>query len=275
QVVAAGGGFMAPTTSSLYVISYPSTTTVTLSGLTSCQQFGGYHNSTTIGGITVAYAVVPECTLSGWTTLQTTTQSASHELAEAATDPYPLGVTPAYAGADDGHVFLEVVLGGGEIGDMCAQWPTSFFTPPGFAYAVQRPWSNAAARAGRDPCQPELPGEIYFASSPVMTDTVNISYQGQKYPTGGVSIAQGASKTIDVQLYSEAATGPWSVSAINWPDTAANLTFAWDKTGGQNGDTLHLTITVAAVDATYGGEPFLLESTNGTTTTYALGFVGQ
>ena len=75
-----------------------------------------------------------------------------------------------------------------------------------------------------------------------------------------------------MQLYSEAPAGPWSVSAINWPDTAANLTFAWDKTSGQNGDTLQLTITVAAVDATYGGESFVVELTSGSTANYWLGF---
>jgi hypothetical protein len=272
--VAAGGGFMIPTANSLYVISYPSTTTVTLDGLTSCQEFGGYHNSTTINGVNVAYAVVPECDFEG-STLQTTTASASHELVEASTDPYPLSDTPAYADPDDAHIFMAIVLGGGEIGDLCAQWPSSFYTPPGFAYEVQRPWSNVAAAAGRDPCQPELPGEVYFGATPVMSDTVNILYQGQTYPTGGISIAQGASKTVPVQLYGEPGAGSWTVAAANWPNTAANLSFAWDTTTGQAGDTLNLTITVAAVDPTYGGESFVIESGNGTTTTYTLAYVGQ
>jgi hypothetical protein len=272
QQVAAGGGFMAPSANALYVISYPSSTTVTLQGLTSCTQFGGYHSSTTIGAVTVAYAVVPECTFPGMTTLQTTTGSASHELEEAVTDPYPF-TSPAYAQPDTAHTYMAVILGGGEIGDMCAQWPSSFFTPPSYAYVVQRPWSNAAAAAGRDPCQPELPGEVFFNSVPLATDTVNINYQGSAYSTGGIKIAQGASRTIPVPLYSEGAAGPWSVAAINWPNTSANLTFAWDKTSGQNGDTLQLTITVNAIDSTYGGDSFVIESTMGSTTNYWVGYV--
>jgi hypothetical protein len=278
QTVDAGdAGTMAPTANSLYVISYPTTTTVTLSGLTSCTDFGGYHSSTTIDGLTVSYAVIPECTFSGTglTTLETITAAASHELAEASTDPAPLGALPTYAQPDDAHLFMAIVLGGGEIGDLCAQWPSSFFTPPGYAYEVQRPWSNKAAAAGRDPCQPELPGETYFSAVPITSDTVNILYGGQTYPTGGISIAPGASKTVPVQLYSETPTAAWSVEAVNWPNPAANLSFAWDQTTGQNGDTLNLTITVAAEDTTYDGESFLIVSSDGTNTSYTLGFVGQ
>jgi hypothetical protein len=273
QKVAAGGGFMPASASALYVISYPASTTITLQGMTSCTQFGGYHSSTTIGGVTVAYAVVPECTYPGMTTLQTITSAASHELAEACTDPSPFA-SPAYAQPDDAHTYMAVILGGGEIGDMCAQFPSSFFTPPGYAYMVQRPWSNAAASAGRDPCQPELPGEVFFNSVPLATDTVTITYQGSSFSTGGIKIAQGASRTIPVQLYSEVpSAGSWSVTAVNWPNTAANLSFAWDRTTGQNGDTLQLTITVQSFDATYGGDSFVVESTMGSTTNYWVGYV--
>jgi hypothetical protein len=274
-LVAAGdAGAMAPTAGSLYVIWYPSTSTVTLDGLTSCQQFGGYHNSTSINGVNVAYAVVPECTFPGMTALQTTTGSASHELIEASTDPQPLTSSPAYADPDNDHTFMAVVLGGGEIGDLCAQWPTSFFTPAGYAYQVQRPWSNVAATAGRDPCQPELPGETYFAAVPPVSDAIHVTYQGTSYPTGGISIAPGASKTVPVQLYSEAPKSAWTVGALEWPDTG-HLTFAWDSTTGQNGTTLNLTITVSSEDTNYGGEAFVVESSDGASTTYVLGFVGQ
>jgi hypothetical protein len=272
--VTAGGGFMTPSANALYVIFYPTSSTVTLMGLTSCQQFGGYHNSTTIGGVNVAYAVVPECTnFPGMTALEATTGSASHELEEACTDPFPFVNPPTYTGADGDHTYMEVVLGGGEVGDMCAQWPTSFFVPSGFSYQVQRPWSNVAASSGHDPCQPELPGETYFNSVPIQTDQVSILYQQQSYPTGGIKIAQGASRTIPVQLYSEAPTAAWTVNAYNWPNTAANLAFSWNTQTGKNGDTLQLTITVSAFDSTLGGDSFLIESTAGGATTYWLGYV--
>lgn len=271
--VAAGGGFMAPSANALYVISYPSSSTITLQGLTSCQQFGGYHNSTTIGGVNVAYAVVPECTFAPMTMLETTTGSASHELIEAVTDPTPFANPPTYAQADDAHVYWEIVFGGGEVGDMCAQLPSAFFTPPGYTYMVQRTWSNASAKAGRDPCQPEMPGEIYFSAVPIATDTVSITQQGQSYPTGGIKIAQGASRTIPVQLYSEAPTGAWSVAASTLQGSSANLGFVWSKTSGKNGDTLQLTITANAFDSTFGGAPFVVVSQMGSQATYWLSYV--
>ncbi len=41
------------------------------------------------------------------------------------------------------------------------------------------------------------------------------------------------------------------------------LDFAWDKTEGQNGDVLHLTITVTAQSAIGGGHAVLITSTMG------------
>ena len=82
-------GFPTPDANTLIVLYYPSTTTVTLQGATSCQTFGGYHNSAQVGSQQIAYAVVPRCTGI------TTTGAASHELIEASTDPQPM-VSPAY-----------------------------------------------------------------------------------------------------------------------------------------------------------------------------------
>jgi hypothetical protein len=93
--------------------------------------------------------------------------------------------------------------------------------------------------------------------------------------TLGAAIAPGASKVIDVALYSEADVGPWTVTALSVPVGGSNLSFAWDRTTGNNGDVLHLTITVNYVESSYGGEPFLIESTLGGETNYWLGYVGQ
>jgi hypothetical protein len=277
QIAGGTPGLMAPSANALYVISFPATTTVTLQGATSCSEFGGYHNSTTVGATEVAYAIVPECTFPGMNTLDTVTGSASHELVEASTDPHPLTNTPTYATVDQDHLPMQAILGGGEIGDLCAQWPSSFFTPSGFGYQVQRPWSNLAAREGRDPCQPELPGEVFFNSVPLLSDTVSILYQNQTFSTLGVKIAQGASKTIPVQLYSEGPVGPWTVAAaaVNSMGPSNDLTFSWDHTSGQNGDTLHLTITVGSIDQSFGGDFFLVESAIGSTTNYWVGYVSN
>jgi hypothetical protein len=236
---------------------------------------GAYHNSTVVGGASVPYVVVPECTWSSRSAQQETTAAASHEMIESVTDPLPLSATPAYLGTDLQHLVFPLVLGGEEVADLCAQWPSSFFVPEDLPYMVQRAWSNSAVAAGRDPCAPELPGETFFNAIPAQTDSVEISDGTENHSTLGTRIAVGASRVIDVHLYSEADVGPWTVQAVNVPTSSSNLDFAWDRATGGNGDTLHLTVTVAAVDETYGGDPFLLESTLGGETNYWIGYVAQ
>jgi hypothetical protein len=65
------------------------------------------------------------------------------------------------------------------------------------------------------------------------------------------------------------------VQALNVPLGGSNLDFAWDRATGNNGDTLHLTVTVNSVGDTYGGQAFLLESTLDSETNYWLGYVAQ
>jgi hypothetical protein len=264
-----------PAPGTVYAIFFPHSTSVTFQGLQSCFTVGAYHNSFALGGANVVYAVVPECAEAGKSILQATTGAASHELVEAVTDPLPVSGPTAYGRVDDNHRYFEVVLGGGEVGDLCAQWPSSFFVPSDFSYLVQRTWSNSAAAAGLDPCQPSLPGETFFNAVPSLTDGVAILDGRVSQPTLGAQIAVGASKTIDVHLYSSDDIGSWTVSALNVPVHASNLVFAWDQTSGQNGDTLHLTIRVNGINGDFGGDPFLLTSTQGSTTNYWLGYVGQ
>lgn len=269
------GALMPPTTGGVYVLFYPSATTVYFDGQESCFTVGAYHSSTVVAGENVVYAVVPECASQDKTVLQTTTGAASHEMIEAVTDPLPLTSTPGYEGVDPAHFYDQILVGGGEIADLCAQWPASFFVPDGFPYMVQRAWSNESAAAGLDPCQPELPGETYFNAVPALNDPVHISGGTQTYSVLGASIAPGASKVIDVQLYSEADIGSWTVQAVGIPVGSNDLAFSWDRTTGTNGDTLHLTITVNAIDPDYGGEPFLIESQLDAVTNYWIAYVGQ
>jgi hypothetical protein len=270
-----GGPFAPPSADTVYVLFYPSTSSVTFDGQESCFTMGAYHNSMPFGGGNVAYLVVPECTWASRSALQATTGAASHEMIESVTDPLPLSATPAYLGVDPQHLVFQLVLGGGEVADLCAQWPTSFFVPQDLPYMVQRAWSNSAVSAGLDPCQPELPGETFFNAVPVQDDSVQISDGTNTYTTLGARIALGTSRVIDVHLYSEADVGTWTVQAVNVPLGGSNLAFAWDRATGTNGDTLHLTVTVNSVDPTYAGDPFLLESTLDGETSYWLGYVGQ
>ena len=258
------GKLPAPTANTLYAIYYPASTTVTLQGATSCNQFGGYHDQgQDSNGNAFSYAVIPRCQgLGGLTGLDDVTGASSHEFIEAATDPLPQSMTPAYGQVDDDHLIWEFLLGGGETGDMCAQNPGAFYKPQGFNYTVQRSWSNQQAAASHDPCAPAL-GTPYFNSAPVLDDVINLNIGGQSITTKGVKIPVGQSKVVELDLYSDAPTsGAWTVKALDGAQLQqqpTNLTFAFDKTSGQNGDKIKMTIKVVTTGM-YNVESFLLVS---------------
>jgi hypothetical protein len=163
---------------------------------------------------------------------------------------------------------------------MCAVNPDAFYNPTGVADLVQRVWSNAAAAASHDPCQPNG-STPYFNSAPVLTDTVQIpNTVFGPLETQGVDIPIGTSKTIEVDLYSDAPTpGPWTVSAIDLSSTffgatSPALSFSFDKTTGQNGDKLHLTIKALAAGP-LGASPFWIESDLGNVQKFWVGVVGN
>lgn len=243
-------GFLpAPNGNTIYAVFYPSGTTITASAGTSCTSFYGYHGqSTSASGAAYVYAVLPRCHDAYHTDLANVTNSTSHELLEASTNPY-FSTAPAYATVDPAHAVWAIATGGStELGDMCALMPgAGYYQPPDLPYAVQRMWSNASAAGGHDPCVP-APSGAYFNAAPVLPDTVSIDLGSMgTLQTQGVRIPVGQSRTIDVALYSDAPTGgPWKVEALD-PAALANqpaaLDLKLDAASGQNGDVLHLTIT--------------------------------
>ncbi|MGZ5969088.1 MAG: hypothetical protein ACXWP4_15550 [Polyangiales bacterium] len=281
----ASGAFGTPDRDTIYTIFYPSTTTITTMGgfggpSKSCESFGGYHSDTPVkvGDTTAnyAFAVLPTCdkfaALKG---IDGLTGALSHEWAEAVTDPFPStnsGADSAYSGVDNEHVIWNL-LGGAENGDLCAQRDDAFFKTSGFDFTTQSVWSNVAAKKGGDPCMPK-PAGVYFNAAPVLTEKVVLDLSalgGGSVPTKGVKIAKGASKTIEVDLFSDGDTkGAWTVDAIDavarFTGGAATLDFKWDRTSGQNGEKLHLTITVTGASAFGKAHPFIITSTLGGTT---------
>lgn len=264
----------APDDSTLFVLFYPTTTSITLSGSASCKAFGGYHGDAAMPSTQkVAYAVIPRCSASSFSPL---TNTLSHELVEAATDPYP-NLLPAYAQLDEAHMSWMLSSSGGEVGDMCEYDPRAPYAVPDLGGAViQRSWSNLQAKAYHDPCVPQLSGATYFNAVPVLPDVVPVvipdlpglgPLAGRTLSVEGVKIPKGESRTIAVNLFSDGPTGgPWRVEAV---DTlferglgATTLTFAWDATEGQNGQTLHLTIT-AVGKSFLGASAFQILSTKG------------
>jgi hypothetical protein len=288
QLTAADLPLGAPDPNAIYTFFFPASTIISMGGgqgqaSLSCQDFGGYHDNIDIavpngdGGVAtqpIAYAVVPSCSdFGGLSGIDMVTGAGSHEIAEAATDPFPSEDLTGYSSVDDNHLVWELVLGGGEIGDMCAQNQDAFFKPTGFDYTVQRIWSNASATANHDPCVPAA-SAAYFNSAPNLTDTLALPFGGAT--TQGVKVLAGDTATIDIDLFSDAATsGPWTVRAVE-PQTmmgaAATLDLSLDRTTGVNGEKLHLTIKTLTANS-YGLSAFLLESTLGTQTVFWPGLV--
>jgi hypothetical protein len=282
----------APDPSTIYALFYPPATNVYLSGgptpdggvpdgggfgsQKSCTSFGGYHGDVIIGGKAIAYAVLPECpSFGGMVGVNAVSATTSHELSEAATDPFPT-TAPAYGQVDLDHVAWMFFLGGGEIGDMCAQFPTSFYKDPDVGYVVQRNWSNAAAKAGHDPCQPVAGAPAYFNTMPVFGDS--ITTRGGAL-TKGIDVPVGQSKTLELDLFSDGPTsGPWAVSAQALTrNGAAPVTFDFTTTQGQNGDKLMVTVTsTGAISSKSQTATIVITSTlGGVRQSMWLGMIGQ
>jgi hypothetical protein len=124
--LAADGDFPQPGPNVLYFVFLPPDVTIAMGGGQSCRAFCGYHDAI---GDSIFYAVMPYAGCAGCTAglsvLDALTNTSSHELAEAITDP-----VPGAGWYDDTN---------GEVGDICA-WQTKRLG----AYTVQLEWSNAA-----------------------------------------------------------------------------------------------------------------------------------
>jgi hypothetical protein len=319
KVTSGAAGFSDAAYGSIFVISYPAATKITdTAGHASCTAFGGYHGSTSarVGGKTIdlAYAVIPECPPAASTgdagpapsLLEVTTEAMSHELVEAVTDPWgngPAGTSAGYVGTStsgrmDPYVAWEIGIvdsqGGLELGDMCESFISSYFQPSGYSYFVQRTWSNANVRAGKDPCAPYHTGEAaYFLaqpifdpnfatneamSPPVFTPVVTVGTGRFAGQTQGIIIPVGSTGTVPVIFWSDAPTSAWTAEAVDVSvdnGGAAYLSLSLDKTTGNNGDKANLTIKVLSADTTHGGETFRITSTDGVLRHTTYGFVGQ
>jgi hypothetical protein len=270
----------------IYVIFYPAQSIVTmgdgsLCGMSSADDFQGYHDDFALTPNNfVSYAVVGRCPppIASVAEIDEVTAEASHEIIEAMTDPLPTD-NPAYIEVDNDHLAWQLIAGP-EIADMCAANGNAFFTPAGVSNLVQRVWSNAAAAASHDPCEP-YGSSPYFNAAPVLEDTVQIpNTVFGPLVTKGVTIPVGTSKTIEVDLFSDAPTpGPWTVTPVDlssafFGSAQPALTFKLDKTTGQNGDKLQLTITSVAKGA-LGAAPFWLQSDLGGVSNTWVGVVGN
>jgi hypothetical protein len=274
----APAAFGTPSASSVYMLYYPTGTTVNPFGETGCVDLQAYHSDFLLGGVDVAYAVVLDCS-SGEDGIF---NSASAEMLSALTDPDNTS-TPRYAELNVDYLAWEQTGDAIEVGSLAVITTTDDSVMlGGVAFPVARAWSNKSALAGHDPAVPADPAAgPYFNSAPVLNDAIHGQFfpgSAAAYPTTGVHIPVGQSGVIDVDLFSDGPTAPWTVTAQTIEQMTGtgdgDLTFSFDRSTGVNGDVLHLTITVASNPAT-NGQVFVLSSTLGAITHYWYGAVGN
>lgn len=128
QEIATNANFPQPTANTLYFVYLSPGVAAVQGGGASCQAFCGYHNDIN-GQIFYAVMPYPGCAgcLGSQTVLEALTETSSHELCEAITDPIP-----GQGWYDDTN---------GEIGDICA-WQAKKVGD----YTVQLEWSNKNGR---------------------------------------------------------------------------------------------------------------------------------
>jgi hypothetical protein len=157
----AAGSAPAPDGNTLYLFYLPAAFDLSSQGL--C----GYHSpwSTSPSAKNDSYAVISHCPpFLGETDLDGVTETASHEIFEAATDP---GVNSYQIGAQTNQPWLHTIWqsyhdqGAIELGDLCEGTRYQEPQPDGGYYLYQRMWSNSAASKGLDPCSPALDQPYY------------------------------------------------------------------------------------------------------------------
>lgn len=232
----------------VYVVFYPQGTTTgsflggpdTCANLGGGQFIGGYHWETQSGAYHVPYAVVPTCSdATGVEKASDIEISASHEIMEASTDPFPYTNT-AYALTDPNNPWTYT---DGEVGDLCEGQ-----TVQQAAFSVQRIWSNSAAAAGTSPCIPAPTGGFYDVS-PSPNTTQNV--------------AAGGSVTFTLTGFSTAPMPPWSLQAFPGYGTFTP-TLALSASTIGNGQTATLKVTVPSTAKSQDFVSVFVSCSNGT-----------
>jgi hypothetical protein len=227
----AGGSLPKPSSQTVLVLFYPAGTTITTKGSPSCSVFAGLHASASIANAVftgeVPFVVIPRCSFSAGDELMIATDVASHECMEAATDPFGES-NPAWQ-MDNSGGLLEAwqMLTGSEVADLCLD--QSYDVIEGFT--VQDIWSNSAAKAGNNPCQPSDRRHPFFTVSSDAT-----IYHAQP----------GTTLTVHAEAWSNMPAPDWSLG-VNWglvPYSDFDGQAVLSRTTVNNGDELTATVTI-------------------------------
>jgi len=194
-----------PDASNIYLIYFPLGSSVSgPTGGSSCVPGGflGYHHWFNYGSTSVTYGVMVDC---GGGLIDynhpdpaATEIVSSHELMEAATDPFGLAYFANGTGADGYRIkdqsnpWFSI---GDEVGDLCSG---TSYQDPDAGFWAQRIWSNSAAQSATgSPCRPIPPGEVYYSLSGA---------------TKSVLVSPGRSVDFTLTGWSSAATNAWCLA---------------------------------------------------------------
>jgi hypothetical protein len=247
----------------LYALYLPSGPTPTFQCRQVCEALGtdfigGFHWEAERNGTKISFALIPTCGSGSNTESQGGVEfSASHELAEGITDPYPVSAV-AYDIVDPSSPWNAI---GGEVADLCSGQQIQEA-----GHTLQRIWSNASASDGGAPCIPALPEPFYSASAT---------------PTTAQTVLAGSFIDFDIQLWSAAPVGAWNLNAAIAPTPPClggvdagvgpftpSLSFV-QYTGVNNGESRALEVVVPS-NAPSGSSAVILIASARSQTDYSL-----
>jgi hypothetical protein len=165
--------------------------------------YSGFHDERNGAFGRIPIAVVADCAgTPGRDPLQMLQWTATHELIEAATDPY-WSSAPAFR--FDPTKPEPWIIVGAELADLCGA-RTAVID----GVTAQRVWSNAAAAASRDPCVPAPAASVYFNVSPS--------------PSTVQYVTAGATLQYVLTGWSNAPMDDWTIRAGPTPGSIAVVT---------------------------------------------------
>jgi hypothetical protein len=251
-------------TDTIYALFFGPDTVLSIMGTTLCgtSHPSGYHDEWLMNNVKLPVAVLPSCKVSdadpNLAGVNIITPSLSHELIEAATDPF-VHTDPAFLAIDSDHALWAEALTGAEVGDLCENEMPSLLNPSDVGFPVQRIWSNKSAHAGRGPCVPVPAGEIYFNAQASLPDKAPLDIgTGTPVDIHALNAAPGATVTAQVSLHgAQGAPSSLEVVAIELDDPGAAITDTPAMVKAQLGHTVSVPIAPTVATKT-GLVPLLL-----------------
>jgi hypothetical protein len=229
-----GDGTIPSDPNAFYMVYYPRGTTFDSSplspGILCTNGVSAYHWNAESNGKAIAYGVFVDCGPNWYPP----SYAVSHELAEAATDPY---------GNYQNGYFLDVASPNpwfaqsgfwGENADLCEHLP--IYVENG--WSLSRVWSNAAVAAGANPCVPSDGMDAYGVGAD---------------PTAMPTVAAGSQISFSITGWSSTARAEWTLTTARAHKSALSLSQMspqLSRSTINNGETVTLTLTVPSTATT-------------------------